>query len=133
LFVVRKQETGDRFAAHDGFLELLKTRGVQRSVPIGVVSQFEPGIEPHVKRFDSRVDFAPLVEPAFIDKPHRGNLPLPQGGEQLHCHFRDRRGGHGIRCGGGQIVDGDGDLTVRGSVDLGIRAAPGAAEGQPNE
>ncbi len=28
LFVVREQETGDRFAAHDGFLKVLETRGV---------------------------------------------------------------------------------------------------------
>ena len=97
----------------------------------GVVSQLQTGVEPHVESFDSLVHLAPVVVELFlIDKTHGRNFILGEGGEKFTGHFGDGCGGHGIRGGGGQIVDGDGDLAVGWNVRAGCRVSCRDGESQ---
>lgn len=85
----------------------------------GVIAQFHSGIQPHGQSFDALVHLAPFVEPGFVHEPDSRNFLLLQDGQQFRGHFREAGRGGDTCVSGGQIVNGDGDLALRGILGVG--------------
>src|SRR5579864_8034935 len=117
LAVLCKQKAGDGFAAHDGFFKILEPGLIERSMSVSVITEIKAGVEPHIEGLDALIDLAPLLKQlSFINETDDGDFLLLKRGEKLGGHRSDFGRSHITGSGSGQIVDGDGDLSVGRSI-----------------
>src|SRR5262249_26713949 len=113
LATLGEKSSCDGVAADDRFLEILKTNPVERRMGVGVIAEFEAGVEPLIESGDAGVDVAGAhVKLVFVHKAYGGNLLLFECADDACGHVRDFQRGHELGGAGGEIVDGYRDLTV---------------------
>ena len=111
--MLRHQQSRDGFALNHGLFKISQSHLIQRGVAKRMIAQFETGVQPLIEGADSFVHFSPfVVELPFVYESDCGHSFLLKRGQQLRRHLNNGRASHGAGSSCGEIVNGDGNLTI---------------------
>src|SRR5581483_7286694 len=111
--VLLKQEARNRFSAHNFFFPVFKADATQGRVSERMIPELKTLVHPHTQGLDAIIDFSKFVELTFVDEANCRNLLLAKRAQQLGRHFNNFAASHRVRTGGGEIIDGNRDSTLR--------------------